>query len=178
MSSSIQNFKTVLVRNKGLTKANRFRVEFTSIPDWNGSTTQLNDLTVFCTAVSMPGKTIETLDYSLYRNKYKVPTGYIHDDVTITFNLSQNYLAKEALDKWQNYIIDESEYLLKYDSEYKRDINIYQLDELDKNIYTVKLKNAYPTTVQAIEFSDESTDTISTISATFSFDTIETTKNN
>jgi hypothetical protein len=176
--SSITDFKAAVVRNKGLSKANRFKVIFTNIPGWDGGTNGLGDLTVFCSSVSMPGKTIETLDYSLYRNKYKVPIGYMHDDVTITFNLSSNYLAKDALDKWQNYVIDENDYLLKYDAEYKKDINIYQLDESNKTVYSVKLINAYPVTVQAVDLSDDSSDTISTVSAVFSFDKIEITKNN
>lgn len=176
MSSSINAFKEAIVKNLGLAKSNRFKVEFTDIPGWSGGTTGKSDMTLLCDSVSFPGKTIDTIDYNLYKNKYKVPIGYSYSDVNIVFNLTQNYLAKDALDSWQNSIINNDSYLLNYDIVYKKDVIIYQLDELDRTIYKVKLREAYPVQVDPIELSNQNENAITTISALFAFSTIETTK--
>lgn len=174
MSSSIDKFKDTVISNSGFAKGNRFKVEFTNIP--NFSATNSSDLSILCKNVSIPGKSIDTLEYSLYRNKYKVPIGYTNDDVEIAFNLTANYLAKEALDGWINSIIDVDTYLLNYDNTYKREINIFQLDERDRTIYKAKLKNAYPYQLQSIDLSDENENVIPMISAQFTYETIEITK--
>lgn len=175
-TSSINDFKEAIVNNKGLARSNRFKVEITDVPGWSGSTTGKSDLTILCDSVTMPGKNIETIEYSLYRNRYKVPTGYANEDVTITFNLTQNYLAKDALDSWINSIINVDSYLLSFDSVYKKDISIFQLDLLDKTVYKVKLKEAYPYQVESIDLSNQNEDSISTISAQFTYSTIEISK--
>lgn len=174
MSSSIDKFKDTIISNSGLARANRFKVEFTDIPGWTG--TGKSDLTVLCNRVSIPGKTIETLEYSLYRNKYKVPTGYTNEDVEISFNLTGNYLAKQALDAWVDSVIDTDSYQLNYDSVYKKDVSIFQLDEFDKTIYKIKLKEAYPYQLQSIELSDDNEGVVPLISAQFTYSTLDITR--
>ena len=170
MSSSLTEFKAVLAKNLGLARGNRFKVNFSGgIPGWSGDA---DHLSIMCDSVKMPTRTILTTDYSLHRHAIKVPTGYTEEDVDITFNLTQNYLAKKALDSWTSKIIDTSTYRLNYSSEYRRDITIEQLDTSDAVIYTAKLKEAYPYQVSSVEFSNESADLLQ-ISATFAYASFE-----
>jgi hypothetical protein len=173
--SSIDNFKSTIVSNKGFSRPHRFKVTITDIPGSSGGS---KSLSILCESVSIPNINIGTSEYSLYRNKYKIPVDYSHDDVTISFYLTGNYLAKTTLDSWVNKIIDSSKYLLSYDSEYKRDVTIEQLDELDKTIFKVKLIAAFPISVDAIDLSHQDEDSISKVSATFTYSRIESENKN
>jgi hypothetical protein len=170
--STISDFKIAVQRNRGFAKANRFSVEITNIPGLNPE--DARDLSFMCESVSIPGKQITTLDYENgTRRPLKIPTGVLDDDVAITFNLTNNYFVKRAFDAWLNKIIDQ-QYLLNYIDEYVRVVTISQLDEDDNEIYIVKLKNAYPFQVGAIELANASTDTISTVTVTFACDEVIT----
>lgn len=168
MSSSINDFKSAIMRNRGLAKANRFKVEITSVPGLSGSTRDLNFL---CETVNLPGKQITTLDYDNgTRRPVKIPTGYIEDDVTMVFNLTNNYLVKKALDSWMQRIIDVNSYRLAYDSAYKRDIKITQLDDNNAIVYTAQLKSAYPITINSIDLDDNAESTITKVTTVFTYD--------
>jgi hypothetical protein len=165
MSSSLNDFKTTLSKNLGLARANRFKVTFSNIPGWSGST---EDLSVMCDSVSMPTRQILTTDYSLHRHVIKVPIGYTEEDITITFNVTQNYLAKKALDSWLSKVVDVPSYRVNYNDVYRRDIMIQQLDTSDAVIYTATVKDAFPYQISALEFSNSSQD-ILTVQATFAY---------
>ena len=168
MSSSITDFKNAITRNKGFAKPNRFKLEITSVPGWSGST---SDLCVFCETVNFPGKQINTIDYDIgIRRPLKIPTNYTEDDITITFNLTNNYLAKVAIDEWMKSIINVDTYLLSYDSDYKRNITISQLDENNSVVYKQQLKSAFPITLNAIELDNNSENTIQKVTVVFAFD--------
>jgi hypothetical protein len=170
--STISDFKLAVQRNRGFAKANRFAVEITNMPGL--SVEGGRDLSFMCESVSIPGKQITTLDYDNgTRRPFKIPTGVLDDDVVITFNLTNNYFVKRAFDSWLNTIIDQ-QYLLNYIDKYVREVIISQLDEDDNEIYSVKLENAYPFQVAAIELANASTDTISTVTVTFACDRVVT----
>lgn len=168
MSSSINDFKSVILRNRGFAKANRFKVEITSVPGASGSARDLNFL---CESVNIPGKQITTLDYDNGTHRpIKIPTGYIEDDVTMIFNLTNNYLVKRALDSWMQQIINANSYRLAYDAAYKRDIKISQLDENNAVVYTSILYAAYPITINSIDLDNNSESTISKATVVFTYD--------
>jgi hypothetical protein len=171
MSSSINDFKSAILRNKGFARPNRFEIEILRVPGWSGNT---RDLKFLCETVNLPGKQITTLDYDIgTRRPLKIPTGYIEDDVTMVFNLTNNYIVKEALDKWMGRIINADSYLLSYDTTYKRDISIAQLDENNSRVYAVQLRNAYPITVNSIDLDSNSESTVQKVTAVFTYDELK-----
>ena len=173
MSSLINDFKNSIAANGGFARANRFSVSITAVPGFNDGTEALRDLTFMCDSVTIPGKQITTLDYEIStRRAVKIPTGFVDDDITLTFNLTNNYLAKRAFDAWTNYIIDVGSYLTRYHDEYTRDIIIKQLDDRDRETYSVLLQRAYPYQIQSVELSHEAESTISKVSVTLTCDRV------
>lgn len=171
MSSSITDFKSAILRNGGFARPNRFEIEISQIPGWSGET---RDLKFLCETVNLPGKQITTLDYDIgTRRPLKIPTGYIEDDVTMVFNLTNNYMVKVALDKWMEQIVDVDSYLVWYDSSYKRDITIAQLDEKNEKIYSVQLRKAYPITVNSIDLDSNSESTVQKATVVFTYDQLK-----
>ena len=92
--SVVENLKSEVVRRSGLANPNRFRAMI-NVPDYvrEGGKFDMRSLDLLCESISFPGKQIETLDYSMYRNPLKIPTGYINDDITISFRLTEEFYA-------------------------------------------------------------------------------------
>ena len=84
-----------------------------------------------------------------------MPYGFLHDDVSLTFNVTNDYALKLYFEAWQARIINPVTYELSYKSNYAKNVNIHQLDHNENVIYTCKLLEAYPTTMNAIQLSDE-----------------------
>jgi len=170
MSSSIENLKSEVVRRSGLANPNRFRAMI-SVPGYvrEGGKFDMRSLDILCESISFPGKQIESLDYSMYRNPLKIPTGFINDDVTITFRLTEDFYAKTIFEKWQAGIIDQFTYTSRYLEEYVTDIKLEHQDKQDKVKYGITLRDAYPITLGAVAKSQTTTDSILTLDVTFAF---------
>jgi len=167
--SSIEVLKAEVVRRSGLANPNRFRA-FINVPNYvkEGGNFDMRSLNILCEAISFPGKQIETLDYSMYRNPLKIPTGYINDDITITFRLTEDFYAKAIFEKWQRGIINQKTYTLRYLEEYVTDIKLEHQDKQDQSKYGITLRDAYPVTLGAVAKSQTTTDSILTLDVTFS----------
>ena len=101
----IDNFKSEISRRGGFAASNRFWTSF-SVPrfvqSWNSNYSR--SLNLLCESISFPGKQIESVDYSMYRNTYKVPTGYMNDELNVVFRLTQDFFVKKVFDEWQSGI--------------------------------------------------------------------------
>jgi hypothetical protein len=188
--SSIDNLKSLISKKGGLARANRFRVIFTpptqsllnlnpqtiisSVISGNFSAKNLindpRDIDILCDSVSIPGRQISTIDYIAEKQSVKIPYGELHDDVTCTFLLTNDYYMKTVFDSWIGSIVDMDQYSLAYKKDITTDVIIQQLDEENTPIYGVKLEGAFPTTVNDIELSNESENTIQKLGVSFSYD--------
>ena len=97
----------------------------------------------------------------------------IEEDVEFTFLLTNDYYVKKFFDRWQGSVIDPESNLIAYDAEYKTDVFIQQLDKQNTPVYGVRLKDAFPTAVNSIELSNETTDAVQAVSVTMTYDRFE-----
>jgi hypothetical protein len=97
--------------------------------------------------------------------------------VELTFALTSDYYARKFFDEWIASIITTTDgnYTLNYRSSFSRDVTINQLNENDKKIYSHKLIDAYPITIQNISLSNTNEDEISRFSVTLTYDKYEIT---
>jgi len=188
--SSIDNLKSLISKKGGLAKGNRFNVIFTppkqtllnfdlesiisSAISGNFSAKNLinnpRDISMLCDSVSIPGKQISTIDYQAQKQAIKIPYGTLHDDVSLTFLLTNDYYMKSMFDQWINNIVNSDTYGVSYKKDIVTDVIIQQLDEQNTPIYGVKLEGAFPTTMNEIVLSNDSTDTIQKLNVSFSYD--------
>jgi len=169
MATNIQQFKSVIGARGSLAKTNRFKVTIPlpfALLGENG-----RDLSLLCETCSLPGRLIQTTDFSPWRNPIKIPTGYTDEDVNMTFYLTNDYYAKNILDKWMQSIINVDSYLLSYPEQYRSNIQIHQLDERDNIRYTSVLVDAYPIGVNSVELDNNTTDSFQKVTATFTYKT-------
>tara|TARA_Y100000385_G_C13093934_1_gene640190 strand:- start:1252 stop:1896 length:645 start_codon:yes stop_codon:yes gene_type:complete len=190
MANTIEDLKATISKKGGLARANRFNVIFTpptqsllnlnpqtiisSAISGNFSARNLindpRDINVLCDSVVLPGRQIATLDYQAEKQTIKVPYGELHDDVTLTFLLTNDYYMKTVMDSWIGSVVDMNSYKVGYKKDITTDVVIQQLDEQNTPIYGVKLEGAFPTTISDIELSNESENTIQKLSVSFSYD--------
>jgi len=188
--SSIERLKSLISKKGGLAKGNRFNVIFTppkqtllnfdlesiisSAISGNFSAKNLindpRDISMLCDSVSIPGKQISTIDYQAQKQSIKIPYGTLHDDVSLTFLLTNDYYMKSMFDQWINNIVNTDTYGVSYKKDIVTDVIIQQLDEQNTPIYGVKLEGAFPTTMNEIVLSNDSTDTIQKLNVSFSYD--------
>lgn len=188
--SDIDKLKSLVSKKGGLAKANRFNVMFTpptasllngnlqgaiaSAISGNFSAKNLvndpRDISLLCDSVSIPGKQISTLDVQTVKQLVKVPYGYLTDDVSLSFLLTNDYHMKTMFDAWINNIVDNDKYCVAYKEDIVTDVIIQQLDEQNTPIYGVKLEGAFPVTMSEIPLSNESANTISRLNVSFAYD--------
>lgn len=131
------------------------------------------DLNLLCASATLPGKQILTHDRRIGMEFQKVAYGYAVDDVSLSFYALNDYGTRKYFDSWRNVVLNESGSIAGYKKDYAKDIKIHQLRKPIKNIggglgpikvnlgigggtvYSVRLIDAFPTTIQAIELNND-----------------------
>ena len=198
---SIDTLKSTINRRGGVARPNRFGVYIThpskninSLLNFNPANLLSNlisgqgvnigdfiqdprDMFLLCRNVTMPGKRISTTEATHNHHLSKKPYSAVTDEVTMSFMLTNDYYIKKYFDMWQEMIIDTSRehYKTFYKSEYTTDVIIQQLSASNDVVpgYTIKLQNAYPIQVGAVELSSEGEGLLE-ISITWEYDNFKT----
>jgi|TARA_B110000444_G_scaffold261517_1_gene314527 hypothetical protein len=198
---SIDTLKSTINRRGGVARGNRFAV-YVSHPS-KGMNSLLNfnpanllsnlisgqgvrigdfiqdprDIFLLCQSCTMPGKRIMTTEATHNHHNTKKPYSAATDEVTMTFLMTNDYYMKKYFDMWQEMIIDTSHehYKAFYKREYCSDVSIQQLSASNDVVpgYTVKLENAYPIQVGALELGN-SADGLMELSITWEYDNFRT----
>jgi len=154
--------------NRGVSYANRYRV---IIPNFRQGD-------VYCQATNLPGRQITTNPRTIGMLTQKMPYGFIFDDVNLQFLLDGNYTVKKFFEDWQMQIYGQDTYELSYKygsgtgntGGYTKDVVIEQLDkQSEKVIYSVKLKGAFPVTINPIELGDGLSNQITQVNIQLAF---------
>jgi len=190
MAKSIDDFKATVTKRQGLAKTNRFLTIFTPPTQALVNLNPLDvvgrlanntfnarslisdprDIAFLTESVQLPGRSLNTLDFAAEKETLKIPNGFIDDDVTMTFYLTNDYYMKDMMETWMSSIVDTENYTLGYKKNYQTDIVIQQLNSFDKNVYGVKLINAYPIAIGALALNNESENAFQRLQVTFAYD--------
>lgn len=171
---NIQQFIALISSKGGVAKKNRFKIKISlnnALAPLSASGDQGRDLSLLCESISFPNKALTSIDYSLWRNPIKIPTGFTHDDVNIVFHLTNDYYVKNIFDSWLNSIVNTETYIASYDEQYKTTVEIFQLDEQDRIIYGVQLNDAYPISISGIELDNKARNETQKLSVDFTYST-------
>ena len=128
------------------------------------------DITILCESCTLPGRQIMTLDYQTFRQPEKLPYGYINEDVTFSFLLTNDYYVKKLFDKWQNLIINNDTYRIRYQEEFVTDVVIQQLNKANLPVYGVVLKGAYPISFNSVPLDNTAENSIQKCTVTFTYE--------
>ena len=90
------------------------------------------------------------------------------ESVSFNFYLSAEHRERQYFLNWVDYIYKPDTYNLEYYDNYKRDIQLYQLNKNDEKIAGLKLIDCYPKTIGAIEYAQDNSE-IGQINVEFAF---------
>lgn len=175
--ASIEQLKTQVSRANGMALSNQFAVQLPTIGSFTGRT-----LNLMCKNVTLPGKQITTKEEFIGLFNEKVVDGFIAEDVSMTFYVLNDYHTKLYFDEWRKLMVNEKTGAVGYKKDYQRRVTIHQLRKPDNtgilgqeyskeislggifnigfdffanSIYSVDLVDAFPTSLQAIELSND-----------------------
>lgn len=190
-TGNIDTLKASIAAKGGIARTNRFNVIFTppkqSLLNLNpevlvgqlasGDTPSVRslindprDIAMLCESVSIPGRSISTIDYQSDRQSNKFPNTLIDSDIDMTWILTNDYYMKTMFDGWLSSIIDMDTYTLGYKNDYSTDVIIQQLNIDNIPVYGVKLEKAYPVSVSAIELNNTDENGLSKLTVTWAYD--------
>ena len=169
---SPDRFRAAVTLGLGLAANNRFEVE---LPEIRGMTkvdgTEVHDETtsedrvMLCTAAQMPGKDINITPRGIGIDQQQIAMGHTMAPVSLTFYLTNTYSLKHYFQEWQECITSQSptssQHVGYYDNYTGKkgvgktqDIRIRQYSRNARRVYSVKLHECFPVSVNAIELNN------------------------
>lgn len=182
--ANISELKALASLKFGFARTNNFLVELPSISGIDGSSSgQKRDLNLLCKNATLPGKQILTSDLRIGMRNEKIAYGYAVADVSLTFYSMNDYFIRKYFDRWRELILNEDNGLVGYkkpsgyggyrSTGYAAPVKIHQLRKpqvgINANagpiqlnvglgggsVYSVELIDAFPTTLNSIEFTND-----------------------
>ena len=128
----------------------------------------------FCSAISMPERTVEMKEVKHHGPAYKIAIDYKSADITATFYADKFLRERSYFELWQKAAFSNQSHNFNFYDNYVSDVNIFQLgqfasrNERDDVTYAVKLFDCFPKTISAVEYSYDN-NTVQTFQVTFGF---------
>lgn len=162
-SIKLSDFKSNI---KSLARPNRFWVEISS-PNvvFNNQT-----LGFFTKSVSLPGVTVGDIELHWFGKSYKIAGDPTYEDLTISFLNSSDFELRNLILKWIRIISANGDNERENHEDYKGNIEISQLGDNGEPLQIIHCEGVYPKSLDAIELSMESIDSIEEFSVNFAYD--------
>ena len=170
--ANIDDFKANLIG--GGARANQFRVLITP-PSGISIGLDVRRTSFLVRGTNLPSHTTAEIPIPFRgRNIYIAGDRTFDEAWTTTFMNDTDFMIRNAMERWSNGINDFANATgVTTPSEYQTDLTVEQLDRDDKIFKTYIFKNAWPTTVSAIELTSEPADAIETFDVTWRYQHFE-----
>jgi hypothetical protein len=153
--SDINNF-VASIKNNGLARTNRYAVMLGGIT-WADPALMKNTV-MFCDQIQLPGTNMNTSDIRTYGEIRKTPYERLYEDINMSFYVDTDMSVKTLFDYWINQIQDPVTRNWNYYENYTSDITIEVQDIQNKTRYNMRLREAYPKSIGAIQLDYNSKD--------------------
>lgn len=198
LPAGIDTLKSTIGRRGGLAKANRFAL-YISHPgkkpslintDLEGIVTGAarslisggslslksfiedpRDMYLLCESVTIPGRQIATQEHYTDMKAVKKPYAYMNEDVNMVFHLTNDMYIWNFFNSWQQFIIDPNVRQVGFLEDIGSEVLIQVMGNTDYiPVKTIKLKNAFPTSLGSIELSNTAENQTLRVNVTLSFE--------
>ena len=154
------------VKANGLSRTNRYAVMFGKTP-WAETALQRNTV-LFCDQIQLPGTNINTADLRTYGEVRKAPYERLYEDINMSFYVDTDMSVKTFFDFWIEQIQNPGTRNFNYYDNYTADITIEVQDLQNKTRYNMKLFEAFPKSIGAVQMDYNSKD-IMKLSVNFAY---------
>jgi hypothetical protein len=147
-------------------RSSRYRVEIASSFINNGDM-----IDALCKGGSIPSKTIGQIPVYNQGKKLMIAGDTTFDNTwDLTFYNDEAHSVRAIMENWMDTVDNFIENThAESPSDYMAEATITQLGSSDNDVRQWKFYNLYPMTISAVEMADESVDTISEFTVTFSY---------
>lgn len=163
---NVNEFKSKISERGGLLDTSKFRIRLPQVP---GMTIGERDLNLFCISVDMPGRQITTQPRRIGIKEEKIADGFATDDCNVSFYMPADGVIKNYFEKWAAFAVPNEIGIVNYKVAYAKTVIIEHLTKLGTVSHSVKLLEAFPTSLQSIELSNETTNQLSRYAVQLSF---------
>ena len=146
MANSPLNDFISKVKSQGLARTNRYTVLFTGFTSGRS-----RDAMLLCDQVQLPGTNFNTADIRTFGETRKTPYERLYEDINMSFYVDTDMRVKELFDDWMTWIQDPTTRNFEYYDDYTCDIIIEVQDLKNQSRYGIKLFEAYPKSIGAIQ---------------------------
>lgn len=168
MAKTINDFRSSF--NVDVARPSRFDV---TIPIPYFFLTQLNNakqLTYRCESTELPGRAFDTVNRQIGTLPVqKFPLKSLYNDLAMTFIVSDDMSEKIFFDQWMELINPQSDFNMKYKTDYAVDISINQYDVSNNLTYSATLIDAFPIAVNQLDVDWTSTDNHHKLTVVFAY---------
>ena len=161
------------IKSSGLARDNDFNIVL-SLPTLiqssiMNSPEMLKNISMRCQEVTLPSRLFNTADRNIYGAKTSHPISEDFGTVTCSIILSSDFRERKVFDLWHKLIFDGVGF--EFHDNFVTDITINKTDKNQingENTYSVRLVDAYPTTISENALS-MSSETHSILTITFAY---------
>ena len=171
----IDDMKAIVGNQGGFARTNFFAVTFNGPASISPDPVVVNAL---CESAQLPGRSISTFEHGMTKHAIKRPYGYINDDVTLTFYVTNDFYIKKLWEAWLNSVVNDVGDKVGYRDDYAQDVVISVLNLNHNEIHQVTLTKAYPITINAIELNNGSENELMRLTVTLTYEDYTTKSNN
>lgn len=188
-----RDFKSSILSN-GVSRSNRFNVEI-DLPDGvSSSLTGSKDsrsnvqelitairqlsgrrsdydrgLNIMCESAVLPDLGFVTTEHIQNSQTRKMPYGVSHDDLALSFIISDDLYEKKIMDLWQNLIYNNQSHSFSYYDDFVSSIKVIKLDIQNNPVYESSFIECYPLNVNVVELSNATSDEFAKLSVVFAY---------
>ena len=169
--ASINELKGLASSRGGFAQQHQYLITLPSLGAYSS-----RELNLLCSKTTLPGRRILSSDRMIGVKQTRVAYGFASEEITMSFQVLNDYGIKNYFEQWQNKIVDQNTFTPGYKSEYARDMQILQLKKgfaLDTDlrlgpitldidifkranvVYEVTLLNAFPVSLGEISLTNE-----------------------
>ena len=157
---------------KGLAPLNRFVARFKMPSLVAVGETEI--LSYLCDSAPMPGKTIATSELRHYGPTRKLAREATFPELQLGFILTNAMSARKTFLNWMDYIIDPETANIRYQDEYKGQVDILMFDQYSESatqdaIAVAQYLEAFPTNVDPISLGWDQLNQVGKFSVNFQY---------
>jgi len=170
--AQIDDFKANLIG--GGARANQYRVTITP-PTGIATGLDVRRASFLVTASSLPAQTLAEIAIPFRGRQIYIAGDRTFDDPwTVTFMNDTDFMVRNAMERWSNGINDLAEGTgVVAPADYQTDLFVEHLDRDDTILKSYIFRNAWPTSIAAIELANEAADAIETFEVTWRYQHFE-----
>ena len=171
--ANIDDFKANLIG--GGARANQYRVTITPPTGINISPFDVRRTSFMVTASSLPAMTLAEIAIPFRGRSIYIAGDRTFDDAwTTTFINDTDFMIRNAMERWSNGINDLAAGTgVIAPADYQTDLTVEHLDRDDTVLKSYIFRSAWPTTISAIELTNESADAMETFEVTWRYQHFE-----